>query len=398
MKKHLSYLTFIIVILSLSFLACESNVDTYSEFIEDGEILYIGTPDTVLIEHGFNKLKFNVVINADPKISKGVLQSKDGSIDHEFDVIRENSGQDITSFILDIEQGEYNFDVFLKDNNGNQSIKREVLATSYGSNYQASLLNRGISGMNASQDNVVIDWSAPNDGVVSTVITYTNSGGVEQTIDVPNDTNQTIIEDYVLNGEFEVASTYRPTTTSFELFSAIPSGYNFPRGYLLDKSVIAPLRLDFDASDGCYGSSYDRLLDGSTGAFWHSCDTAEDSYPFVMSFDMSVPVNLTQFKLDQRSGCCGDRSPANMQFWGTNDITLGATTVDIDAGDLAAWEADASSKGWTKIDAFDGNSDYTFTEELQDGAEKYQYIRLVFVSAINGGGTANFDELTFWGN
>lgn len=70
-------------------------------------------------------------------------------------------------------------------------------------------------------------------------------------------------------------------------------------------------------------------------------------------------------------------------------------TVDIDAGTIADWEADAVAKGWVKLLDVSGNDSPTFEAEVPDEGS-FRYFRIVGVSAINGDLVANFNEFTFW--
>lgn len=373
--------------------SCEDTAETYSEFTKDGEIIYVGTPDTVLVAHGFEKLRFSVVINADPKISSGILQTKDKSYVQEFDVVRKNIGQDTVLFTVDLEEGEYNFDILLKDDNGNSSIPREVNTVVYGAKYQEALLSRGISKIMAFETEALIIWNDAPDGSISTTFTYEDASGTMQALEIPNDISETVLDNYKLGGQIMIATSYAPTENAIELFASA-SETRFPDAFRLDHSLITALQLPFDASSGCHGSTYEVLTDGATGAYWHSCDSPEDLYPFVMSFDIGVTANLSGFRLDKRSACCGGRSPGAYQIWATNNLT-GAETADIDAGELADWETDATAKGWVKLVDVTGNTQETFEVEIPENAENYRYIRIVGISSINGETTANFDEFTF---
>ncbi|MDN5202229.1 DUF4998 domain-containing protein [Fulvivirgaceae bacterium BMA10] len=386
---HLMMFSMIIVF------SCETTEETYEEFTRNGETVYIGKADTVIVGPGFEKLRFWVVINADPKINKGLLETSDGAFMHEFDVVRTRNGQDTITFDLDLDEGEYTFDLYLLDDGGNRSIGREIQTTVFGEKYQASLLNRGIAGIDAFSANAVINWSDPNPGTIETILTYEDADGVMQTVLVSNEDNQTTLSSYKTGGSIVVSSTYKPTETAIEVFEAIPAETTFPSQFLLDKTLISALGLTGDATAGCWGSTYERLTDGSTDAFWHGCDIPEDQYPWVLSFDLGVAANLSGFRLDERADCCGGRSPANYQIWGTNDIS-GPATVDIDAGTIADWEADAEAKGWVKLLDVSGNNSASFEVEVPENATKFRYLRLVGISAIDGGLTANFNELTFW--
>jgi len=261
------------------------------------------------------------------------------------------------------------------------------------------LVNRGINDIIASSNTATVEWSEAALNMIGTELLYEDQSGTLQSVNVPNDQNTTIIEGYKLGGEVQIKSVFKPTALAIEEFVAEPSERTFPTEYLVDKSFITALRLPYDASDGCYGSSYARLTDGETNEFWHSCEdeqeNAEDLYPWVMSFDLGEAANISKFRLDEREGCCGDRSPAAYQIWGTNDIN-NAETVDIDAVSLDEWERDAREKGWVKLLDVSGNSQPTIEVELLETNKSYKYVRIVGISSIGGGLAANFNELTFW--
>ena len=383
------------MVFSVVIVACETTEETFEEFRGDGETIYIGAPDSVIVAPGFEKLRFWVTINADPKISKGLLETNTDDFRHEFEVVRTRNGRDTITFDLDLDEGEYTFSLFLMDDLGNRSVRREVPATVFGQNYRASLLNRGISRIDALADEAIIHWADATPGTLLTELTYEDGAGAVQTAMVANEDPETAISSYKPGGKVRVSSTYKPADNAIEVFSAIPSEFSFPDQLLLDKTLITALELEWDASGGCFGSSYARLTDGATGEFWHSCDTPSDQYPWVMSFDMGVAANLSRFRLDERSACCGGRSPAAYQIWGINDLT-NAVTADIDAGTIADWEADAVAKGWVKLLDVTDNNLATFEVDIPENPNKFRYIRIVGISSIDGDLTANFDEFTFW--
>ena len=376
--------------------SCETTAETYSEFTKEGEKVYIGTPDTILVAPGINKLQFSVVINADPKIKKGLIATKDKSISHEFEVLRKNTGQDTTTFILDLDEGEYNFDLVLKDDAGNQSIPREVTSIVYGEKYRNTLISRNISDIIITRERAIIKWGNAPEGSYSTSLSYEDGEGTMQNIDIPNDITETVLDSYKLSGEIKISSSFKPTKNAIESFNSM-SETTFPDRFILDHSKITALRLPFDASDGCYGSSYERLTDGTTGAYWHSCDTPEDLYPWVMSFDLGVNAKVKGFKLDQRSDCCGGRSPGSYQIWGTNNLS-DAATKNIDEVDMEDWESESISKGWVKLVDVSNNTNPTFEVDIPENSNNFRYIRIVGISSINGELEANFDEFTFYAN
>ncbi|GAB3651511.1 hypothetical protein GCM10028791_20340 [Echinicola sediminis] len=381
----------------LLILSCETTKETYNEFVLEGETVYVGKADSVLIGEGYNKLRFWVAINADPKISKGILKTNDETVFHEFEVSRSKSGKDTISFDLDLDEGEYTFGLFLMDENENQSVRVEVPARVYGEKYKSGLINRGIAKIEAYADKALIHWASASESILETRLTYEDVEGNMQELAIPNEVTQTTLEDYKRGGMLSLKSTYRPTITAIEDFEANPTQSSFPDEFMLDKSKIAALRLPGDASGGCYGSSYERLFDGSVSTgYWHSCDDPADKYPWVMSFDLGSAQAVSRFGLDERPECCGERSPGNYQIWATNDLA-NATTTDIDDISLEEWEEEAAAKGWVKLLDVNGNTQKSFKQSIQENGSKYRYVRIVGISSIGGGSEANFNEFTFWG-
>ncbi|WP_420603101.1 DUF4998 domain-containing protein [Flagellimonas sp.] len=381
--------------LALLIIGCETQTETFDQFTKDGETVYIGTPDTVIVVPlGVDQSRFFVTVNADPKISKGKILDLDKNAVHEFNVDRSSLVDNTLQFDLNLDEGDYSYKVVLEDDNGNSSIQKEVSFRVYGAKYQATLLNRAVTQMRATSENVTLQFSDPLEGLLSSILSYEDADGVMQQMDLPNDVTEVVIDSYKLGGTISISGSYKPTENAIEEFQSNPLEGTFPSSFALDYSLISALKLPFDATDGCHGSSYERLTNGATGEFWHSCDSPEDEYPWVMSFDLGVTAQLRGFRLDERSGCCGDRSPAAYQIWGTNDLSQG-DTADIDAGTIADWEADAVAKGWVKLLDVTDNTSPTFEVEIPEAPTNYRYVRVVGISSIGGGVTANFDEFTF---
>src|SRR5690554_3224874 len=210
-------------VFSVLVLSCGTNQETFEEFIKDGETIYIGTADTVLVGSGYNKLRFWVAINADPKITRGLLNTNNESISHEFEVNRSKNGNDTITFDLDIPEGEYSFGLFLMDEAGNRSVRREVPAKVYGDAYASSLVNREISEIETSATGAVFNWaSAPTD-MVKTVLAYEDGAGLMQRIEVANDENETKVDSYQLGGNILVTSSFKPTSSAIAEFEASPA-------------------------------------------------------------------------------------------------------------------------------------------------------------------------------
>ncbi|WP_162633332.1 DUF4998 domain-containing protein [Echinicola strongylocentroti] len=214
----------LVMIMGAGLVACETTMETYDEFLVDGETVYVGKADSVMVEEGFEKLKFNIAINADPKITKGLINTIDETIHHEFEVNRKHAGADTITVDMELPEGEYTFGVFFFDDYGNSSIREEVTARVYGEAYIDRLMNRAISNMEMNDQNeLTINWSSPIGTSTYTQLTYEDPMGEVHSIEVPNEDSETIIEAVKEGSELTIITAYRPTSTSFEDFMANPS-------------------------------------------------------------------------------------------------------------------------------------------------------------------------------
>ncbi|MDN5210780.1 DUF4998 domain-containing protein [Fulvivirgaceae bacterium BMA12] len=393
-----------VFLFSMAIIACDTVEETFEEFTLKGETIYIGRPDSVFTAPGFEKLRFWVALNADPKISKGLLETTDGLVKHEFDVVRTKNGKDTIQFDLQLEEGEYSFDLYLMDQNGGSSIRTELGAKVYGDNYRATLLNRTPT-VSASFDGTAnILWSDPAEGAIETILKYEDATGTEQVVTVTNEDSETPIDSYKLGGKITVASIYKPTENAIEVFEALPTETTFDL-YKMDKGIMVPVLLAGDAGDGhADAGGYASLFDDQVADWtnlWHSNGDGGDSdYPFVMTFDLGTDdAKPGKFRLDGRPGCCGGRQPADLQIWGFSGDIMTATTANIKDGTIAEWEADAVAKGWVKLHQVTNNADDKTIEVEFNKANtaNYRYIRIVPTRPIDGNETvANLSEFTFW--
>lgn len=388
---------FIIILgLTIGFFSCETQRETFDEFTQDGEANFLGAPLEVITKPGLNKIEFSIVINSDPRITKGQLTSSLIGLDYEFDVVRQNADKDTVVFTIDnLPEGDFTVNVVLKDDNGNQSITKNARVRVYGEAYKSGLAARLIENFEATQSEITINWLDPQAGLLATTIEYEDANGDIQSMAILNEDTQTVISSYKRGGLFNVTSTYKPTEDAIEDFEAIAE-VGFPLSYLLDKSLVSVVALTGDVgSGGCWGFPLDRLFDG-TDTMWHSCDEDRDYPPFTQTFDLGTSAKLSQFALKTRQDCCQDRSPSKYQIWGAADLS-GGDPVDIDSVDLATWEADSESKGWVKLLEVDGNTQVSFDVQIPtDNAPNVRYFRMVVLDIINGGNTSNYAEYTLW--
>lgn len=310
-----------VTVVFLMIVSCETMDETFEEFTKNGETIYIGKSDTVLLAHGYDKLRLWIAINADPKISKGLIQSNDKSVEHEFEIVRSTNGKDTVSFDLEIAEGEYTFGLVLFDNNGNRSVRQEFQAKVYGEKYKMGLINRGIANIEAYETNAVINWSDTPTNAIETLLKYEDDTGVMQTVNVLNDDMQTIIDNYKRGGRIIITTTYKPAENAIEIFEAEPFSRAFPEEFLLDKSIWNII--DFSTHHPGGENAVENAIDGDPGTRWHTY-AGQSYYPHHVTVDMGVERTISSFELFRMTN--DDRACDTFQLLASTD---NATWTDL---------------------------------------------------------------------
>jgi hypothetical protein len=140
--------------------------------------------------------------------------------------------------------------------------------------------------------------------------------------------------------------------------------------YELGKANIVPLKLQYDATPG-YDGQIEGVFDGvnkGDGNQFHSGDGV--GVPQHLTFDLGVLTHLTRLEMWARSDGYNNWNPKTIQFWGIEDIT--GAEISLPSRD-AGWEAEAVSKGWTKL--LDGTCSDSVYNRLQfNTSAKIRYL------------------------
>lgn len=394
-KNIFKWVTFLVIGLA-TIIGCGELDDTHEEFIENGEQIYVGKPMLVFSNAGNERIKLNMLISADPKITKGQVTWNSGESTHDFAVARTRDGLDTLSMMLDIPEGSYAFEITLMDDHGHSSLTYEHQAVVYGPKYIASLFNRAISETEALPDRVILTWGPAESGVTETVLSYVNRNGENREVAVAPEDTETVLDDYAIGGECTVVTNYKPNAFALETFSTASESFSFPAVVSLDRSLWQKVVLPTDAIMDCYGGSIEKLWDGNTGSWYHSgCEG--NGIPHHFTIDLGVSAGVSKFSIKPRQECCQERNPKHFQLWGIQDIENAETTA---AADDPNWADDAEAKGWVLL--LDGKPDESWNGSKADYEVEIpenisvRYVRFRFLETFNGGQETALSEFKFW--
>ncbi|PWG79388.1 DUF4998 domain-containing protein [Pararcticibacter amylolyticus] len=207
--------------------------DEYKKYIEGGERVYAGRPDSLHIHSGKNRAMLSWLLIADPKIVSSKIRWNNGKDSLLVPVTRTSGIDTIEVMIGNLPEGTYNFDVTNYDKLGNVSVPRYISGKTYGEKYESFLFNRGIRVTSKimkgpEEFNLMIVWNEYvadlKDFMVATVVSYIDIFGVPHQVKVDAKSNvPTILPDFKAGESFSYRSLYLPDSLAIDTFATRPS-------------------------------------------------------------------------------------------------------------------------------------------------------------------------------
>lgn len=212
-------------VLLLGLASCSPMNEPYKEFIEEGEIIYPATPDSVLVHPGKNRIKLSWLVPSDPSIRKARVywQNRSDSVEVAIDRTGDADTERASVMLEDMEEGSYTFDIRHFDDEGNVSIETAVIGFVYGDSYINSLLARVVNraGFAVADDTMKIMWGPPGDETaIASELTYQDLSGTLRSITVSREEESTAIGDYDFDATdaFRYRTMYVPDSMAIDTF------------------------------------------------------------------------------------------------------------------------------------------------------------------------------------
>ncbi|WP_168796357.1 DUF4998 domain-containing protein [Flagellimonas onchidii] len=386
MKSNL--LALVIIMLG----ACETTEETYEQFVEGGEDIVVGKPLSIAINPGNQRANFVIEINADPKIEKGSikwLQADNTSVSEEFDIVRTTGGQETIEIeVSNIDEGIRTFTIAMLDDNGKSSLPTEVSERIYGSVYAEELIPRSVTSVNTLPDGTAtVNFSEViPDGVIETIIEYTDVSGVDQTQVVANDANSATLSSYMGSTTLNVFSLYRPTQDAIDSFNSQTREFEYPRVILAaDRTLWSQVSLNNDIIPvKAIWAQLDNIAgtwDGDPNTYGAYAPGTDPGPHFTVSLGLDDPKALEEVSLGPWGGQANE-AIIGYEVWGIADITNADTTTDF-VTDPDAWRAEMESNGWVKLVETNKSGNENHVVKVTDPTE-VNFIRFVALTRSDG--------------
>lgn len=296
MNKHIIIGAFITV--SLSGLgACDDMNSINQKYLDEGERIYIGVPDSLTVKPGNQRAIVAWKIDADPKLKDCIVSWGTGD-SIIFPIERTNNDpQWLEGEIKNLPEKSLIFTAYTRDIYGNTSIRKEKSQMIYGPHYIALQSARKIASMMAySMNRLEMTWYTL-DNCVGVNMHYMNRNN--QMVDVHIDALQTqvILTDFVLEGKFTYETLYKPEANSIDIFETISKEGVFPSYYTYDRSGWSIEASDYSTQEG---GKAEVLLDNDYNTYWHSNYSPAHPLPHTITIDMKEVNNVIEVQVYKR--------------------------------------------------------------------------------------------------
>ncbi|MFA6838609.1 MAG: DUF4998 domain-containing protein [Dysgonamonadaceae bacterium] len=387
--------------------SCDDMNSIHQKYYDWGEDVYTGVVDSLKAYGGYEKVKFDWELNADPRITKTVIfwnQRADSAI---INVNRAQSGRlQMTYQLENLSEGDYIFEFITRDNEGHFSLPKEIVTKIYGEKYEKTLRNRRVSSILHLEDgSMLVQWDPISSVEIQYVTIKYETEGVEQSIRVENEDTETILTGLNTGDKIQVSTTYIPKGALDEL-NALNSEYTMPTfERIINKAKFSKLVMAGDNTSVNGVRDLSKIWDGaiSNPGILHTIENAPGfNFPHHFTFDMGVSAKLSRFRIWPRTdaGAFTGHSPKNFEIWGTNELKSNSTDENY-------WTTDEWKNDWVLIGnheiirpgsdqgtAWSSGSEFKVNESIN----RVRYIRLIIKSNWQGSNCINIGEITLWGD
>lgn len=379
--------------------ACSGQLDTIQEYLDAGETIYAAKMDSVDIRPGYNRVEVTGLLKYGMDTERCVIRWLPDNDSIVVSVQRVNPVDTFRTFIENLPEGTYQFEIVTYNKAGNRSVATAKGSKTYGERYVSSLRVRSLLSTEVVGESLVLNFSSEMAEALETKIFYLNSAGVVKEQVVTRGSNQIEITDWKPKGGYEVKTYYVPEVNAVDTFSIGSTGA-FPEKIVeMDKGKFREMIMENDLRLNSWGGALSQAWDNNYGNYAHSDNTNPTVFPAWFTFDLGEKAFLKRFDL----------------------FSVVRNDLNYNGGNMKSWEIwgredepmDSSWSGWTKLttchsfkpsgkpvgENTDEDNAYIAKGEKFDfpsDIPEVRYIRIKVLDSWSGQGYVQFSEFSFY--
>lgn len=197
--------------------ACTEMNDVHSLYLQRGETIYVGKPDSAIIFPGNERARLRFW-SSDMKAAKLVIYWRSKTDSLVLDIPPHLPEDSMDVMISNLSETNYSFDLVTMNNDfGNRSIPLQISCNIYGEQFQDALLDRFISTSTLSPElQLEIKWQGAVQKGIGCEVQYVHMNGITMTLYVPMTESTTLIDS--VGGAVNYRTLFLPEETAIDTF------------------------------------------------------------------------------------------------------------------------------------------------------------------------------------
>lgn len=220
MKLH-HITTYAISALLVFMLGCTKMDHHYRDFIDDGEITYVGRVDSIKVYPGDNRMKLSWKVSPDPAVRYAMIYwLHQGTTDSLKVPLTYTEGVDTAFAIIEnLEQGDYVFNIRTFNDLGNGSVNMEKAGKVYGDDYREFIEPTRLASAAYKDGEVQMRWLLSTDTTaLGSNVYYTDTDGASATYFVGPEVEDLAILDLDHTKPVQYQTLYKPEVLAIDTF------------------------------------------------------------------------------------------------------------------------------------------------------------------------------------
>lgn len=177
------------------FFSCENLTDIQQKYLDMGEQVYVGKPDSLTTRGGYYRINISGLMHYASTAEKCVIKWKSSEDEGSVEI---PSSEWMDTGILDVmidnlSEDSYRLFVQTSDRKGNKSLNEEVNGVVYGDNFILSITPKLITRVRKTSGKAIIAWTTSAENVSFVELKYETLDGFEHVYRPANVENDTIL-------------------------------------------------------------------------------------------------------------------------------------------------------------------------------------------------------------
>ena len=320
---------YILLLLIFSVSACSKMNDLHNKYLQNGEMIYVGKPDSVVAFAGKERVKLRYWVT-DPKAVKMVIYWSSRTDSMVIDIPAHLAKDSLEVIIPNLPEKSYSFElVTMNKNNSDRSVPKDIIGHSYGDVFQSIIGSRTTKDASKFPEGIFINWLNAPEKSIGCELIYVDTLGNSVKRFVPDSVTETTITDAA--GGIKYHTLFLPEVSAFDTFytdlEEVPIVIQTER--IMDKSLFMrwnPSGIPY--SDLASAYSIEKMWDDNLNTFYLT--KTPGGFPFSFTFDMGKEVKLKRFIAWQRQTASTlfiQQNVKSFELWGSSTPNVTADTA-----------------------------------------------------------------------